>query len=94
MTVSCQELLTLQLVKYSECASGKETTEHLLHCGRYRKHTEEMLDQLRQLRDKNDKVLRISETQLLAPQFDIISKRCSRIIKELFEFISGTSRAL
>ena len=62
----------------SECGSGKETTEHyLLHCSNYRKQREEILDQLLQLCDKDDEVLEISETLLLAPQFDNISKRCS-----------------
>jgi len=79
-----------------ECGSGKETTEHyLLHCSTYRKQREEMVDQLLQLCDKDDQVLDISETLLLAPQPDNISRGCSRIIKELlFEFISSTSRKL
>jgi len=78
-----------------ECGSGKETSEHyLFDCCRYRKQREELLNQLLQLRDKNHKILDISANLLLAPHLDI-SKCCSRIIKELlFEFISGTSRAL
>jgi len=53
------------------------------------------LDQLLQLRDKNHKMLDISANLLLASHLDNISECCSRIIKELlFEFISGTSRAL
>ena len=67
----------------------------LLHCSTYRKQREEMVDQLLPLCDKDDQVLDISETLLLAPQPDNISRGCSRIIKELlFEFISSTSRKL
>jgi len=54
-----------------------------------------MMDQLLQIWDKKDKTVDISETLLLAPQFDNISKSQRRIIKEdLFEFISATSRSL
>jgi len=80
----------------SECGSGKETSEHYpFYCCRYSKQREEMLDQLLQLHDKNHKTLEISENLLLAPHSDNISKCCITKIKELlFEFISGTSRAL
>jgi len=79
-----------------ECGAGKEKyAEHyLFHCIRYSKRREEMINQLLQIR-KKDKTIDISETLLLAPQFDNISKSQRRIIKEvLFEFILAISRSL
>jgi len=77
-------------------SAGKENAErYLFHCIRYSKQRQEMMDQLLQIWDKKDKTVDISETLLLAPQFDNISKSQRRIIKEdLFEFISATSRSL
>jgi len=74
---------------------GKNAEHYLFHCIRYSKQREEMMDQLLQIRDKKDKTIDISETLLLAPHFDNISKSQRRIIKEvLFEFISATTRSL
>ena len=79
-----------------DCGAAKETAEHyLFHCSRYSKQREEMMEQLSQLCDKNGKMLEISNTLLLSPLNDNINKSDRRIIKELlFEFLSGTSRAL
>ena len=53
------------------------------------------MKQLSQLCDKNGKMLEISDTLLLSPLNDNINKSDRRIIKKLlFEFLSGTSRAL
>ena len=49
---------TLQRVNAAE---EKRDHRDLLHCSRYRKHREVMLNQLLQVHDKNDKVLEISE---------------------------------
>jgi len=54
-----------------------------------------MMDHLFQIRDKKNKAIEISETLLLASQFDNISTLQRRFVKEvLCEFIAATSRAL
>jgi len=67
-----------------DCGLEKETSEHfLLRCSMYGSVRDNMFEQLSQICIKNNKMLQITESLLLAPQCEDINKSQNRIIKEL-----------
>ena len=77
-----------------ECGLERETVEHfLLHCSRFHEARNKLTDTLKEISELSGrkKLLQPSETLLLAPVSDNVSKKEDKLIKEaLFQYISDT----
>ena len=77
-----------------ECGLERETADHfLLRCSRFREVRDKLSDSLNEISEFSGrkKLLQLSETLLLAPSSDDVTKKEGKLIKEaFFQFISDT----
>jgi len=77
-----------------ECGLERETAEHfLLRCSRFQEARNKLNDSLREISDVTGrkKQLQLSETLLLAPFSDEVTRMEDKLIKEaLFQFLTDT----
>jgi len=77
-----------------ECGLEKETAEHfLLRCSRFHEARDMLSDTLKEISELSGrkKLLQLSETLLLAPFSDDVTKKDGKLIKKaFFQFISDT----
>ena len=70
-----------------ECGLEKETAEHfLLRCSRFHEARDKLSDTLKEISELSGriKLLQLSETLLLAPFSDDVTKKDGKLIKEVF----------